>query len=75
MTQSPPARGTAWIIADASETRFRCWSDYGFAWTMNQRDALWFARREDAEKIAEDDEDAWKILSFKFEYVDPAERR
>lgn len=62
-------RAPAYIIADASRTRFRCWSgeEGGFAWTMNQREALWFCRREDADRIASDDEDAWYILPFEYE--------
>jgi hypothetical protein len=37
---------------------------------MNQKDALWFARRQDAEAVAADDEDAWHVLLFIYEYID-----
>jgi hypothetical protein len=50
-----------WIIANADETAFRAWH-MGPIWTDSRDKALRFARREDAETFAREDEDAWKIL-------------
>lgn len=51
-----------WVVADADGARFRRWGDWGPVWTGDVDAALQFARREDAEAFAADDEDAWKIL-------------
>jgi hypothetical protein len=53
-----------WIVA--SETglglKFRTMEQGQIMWTLDRENALRFARREDAEKFAAEDEDAWKIL-------------
>lgn len=51
-----------YIVADADRAKFRTWGMSGPEWTDIVDDALWFARREDAEKFCEDDEDAWYVL-------------
>lgn len=51
------------IIANANEDRFRRWATFGgFEWTSNKKDAIQFGRRRDADAVAAEDEDAWKIL-------------
>jgi hypothetical protein len=59
----------AWIIANGSGDKFRTWNDFGPAWTANQAEALHFARRVDADKLAAEDEDAWLILPVS---IDPS---
>lgn len=49
------------VIVDGGGKLFRCWH-YGPDWTTVLDDALWFARRDDAEAFAEDDEHAWRIV-------------
>lgn len=50
-----------WIVADGKGARWRCWGDTGPEWTTDRDQALQFARRDDAEVFARDDEDAWLI--------------
>lgn len=60
-----PASGEAWVIGDGGshgETRFRTMKQGMPAWTLDQQEALQFARRQDAELFAEEDEDAWQML-------------
>lgn len=57
-----------WIVANAAEDKFRTWGDWGPDWTPNRADALRFVLRSDAEKFAEHDEDAWKIVPFDREH-------
>lgn len=58
---------SGWVIDNGrvgDELRFRC-MDFGcFAWTSDVDAALRFARRQDAEKISEHDEDAWCITPY-----------
>ena len=50
-----------YVIADGQQTKFRTWK-HGPWWTDDVDEALWFARRSDAEKFCEDDDDAWYIV-------------
>lgn len=51
-----------WVVGDGGGTRYRTWGDLGPDWTTNINAALWFARRDDAEAFARDDEDGWRIV-------------
>lgn len=59
----------AFVVANADGSRFRTMVDIAdgsgdyIDWTADLDKSLWFARREDAEAFAKDDEDAWRILS------------
>ena len=58
----------AFVVANGEGDRFRCMGEFADGsgdfvdWTPDLGKALAFARREDAEAFAADDEDAWKIL-------------
>lgn len=58
---------SAYVVANGSGDRFRCMGDFADGsgdfvdWTSDLGRALQFARREDAEAFAKDDEDAWTI--------------
>ena len=56
-----------WIIANAAENLFRTWSAEGPRWTDSRDEATWYVRKTDAEKVSENDEDAWKILPHQTE--------
>jgi hypothetical protein len=58
--------GEGWVIADAQGERFRCWGDWGPEWTSELEKALFFARRDDAEAFAREDDDAWRIVKKKY---------
>lgn len=50
------------VVCDVNRTQFRTWGLSGSEWTAALDDALWFARRSDAEKFCANDEDAWYIV-------------
>ena len=59
----------AWLIEngkDGDEIRYRGWGDWGPIWVSDPYKALWFVRREDAEKFSAEDEDAWRIVEHGF---------
>lgn len=60
------AHELAYVVANANGDRFRCMGDNGTGdfvdWTDDLQKGLMFARRDDAEAFAKEDEDAWKIL-------------
>jgi hypothetical protein len=50
-----------WVVMNGLGDKARTW-DAGVApWTQDLDKALWFARRDDAERFCADDEDAWHI--------------
>lgn len=53
--------GEGFVVCDATRKKFRAWGIAGPEWTSSLNDALWFARRSDAERFCADDEDAWYI--------------
>lgn len=53
----------AFVIADGDRRRYRTYDSLdGFVWTDKLEEAIHYARRCDADKMAEDDEDAWHIV-------------
>lgn len=55
---------SGWVIdngKDRAERRYRDLQQGMPAWTPDKEQALRFARRIDAEKYSEEDEDAWRI--------------
>lgn len=58
-------RQTGWLIENGksgSQLLYRTMEQGNFTWTPDHNIALRFARREDAERVAEEDEDAWRIV-------------
>ena len=49
------------VVCAECRTLFRTWGATGPEWTPRLDDALWFARRVDAERFCVDDEDAHYI--------------
>lgn len=68
------ARVVGWVIADGQGARWRCWGDSGPEWTPDRDRALQFARRDDAEAFARDDEDSWLIHPVTMLAAAPAAR-
>jgi hypothetical protein len=50
-----------WIVGNASADRWRSWGALGPCWTSDRDKATRFARREDAEAVHAEDEDAWRV--------------
>lgn len=59
----------AWLIENGKggeHLRYRTMRQGRAEWTENPLEALNFSRREDAERFAEEDEDAWRIVEHGF---------
>lgn len=54
-----PARG--WVVREGRNGRFRTWEDGWSSWTADPARATYYARREDAEAVHAEDEDAWCV--------------
>ena len=63
-----PSRSIAheggWIVTSADGLRFRMWETGFPRWTDRRADATRYARREDAEAVHSEDEDAWRVIPF-----------
>lgn len=55
-------RVVGYIVSNGARDRFRCWGQLGPEWTEDRDAALRFARRQDADAFAAEDEDAWAIV-------------
>lgn len=56
------AETVGFIVANGNQDKFRRWDAEGPAWTEIKKKAVLFVRREDAEAVFAEDEDAWAIL-------------
>jgi hypothetical protein len=62
---SIPAWVYGWLVENGKngdELRYRTWEDGMPAWTTDNNVATRYARREDAERAHQEDEDAWRIV-------------
>lgn len=57
-------REGGWIVASADGLRFRMWETGWPRWTDDRQLATRYARREDAEAVHSEDEDAWRVEPF-----------
>lgn len=54
-----------WIVGNADDTQWRTWDDFGCStWTDDRDKATRYHRREDAELVHREDEDAWRITPY-----------
>lgn len=54
-----------WVITTANGLQYLTMGDLGmFKWTHQQAEALQFCRRSDAEKVAAESEEAWRIVQI-----------
>ncbi len=54
-----------WIVGNADQTRWRRWDSTGIIWTESREDATRYARREDAEMVHAEDEDAYSVRRYR----------
>ena len=54
----------AWIVGNGNDTQWRVWKDGMPTWTDHRSEATQYARREDAEAVHREDEDAWTIQPY-----------
>jgi hypothetical protein len=69
----PASEPTGWIVANGDGTKWGCWKNGLPDWTYNRDEATRYARREDAEAVHSEDEDAWSIKPYSI--VAPAVER
>lgn len=60
-TSSEPV---AWIVGNGSDTRWRAWDQGNPVWVDDRQKATRYSRREDAEAVHAEDEDAWTVKPF-----------
>ncbi len=63
----PTATGdglSGYVVGNAAGTQWRTWTPAGPAWTADREQAIRYARRIDAERAHEEDEDAWRIEPY-----------
>lgn len=56
--------GEGWIIGNGDSKLWRTWESGQPEWTAERDKATRYARREDAENVHTDDEDAWFVIPF-----------
>jgi len=57
----------AWLVEDGANGWYRTMMQGMIGWTADPYKALHFCRRDDAERFAEEDPDAWKITEHQFQ--------
>lgn len=63
IAQAAPAGG-GWIVLSGDGKRYRTWKDGWSDWTDDREQATRYLRRQDAEAVHSEDEDAWSIEPF-----------
>ena len=65
--QEPPEdKGSdGWVVSDVDGDKFRSWVNGIPRWTTDIDRATRYHRREDAEAVHAEDEDAWLIVPYK----------
>lgn len=56
----------AWVVSNGNDDEWRCWKDGFSAWTNDINEATRYSRREDAEAVHQEDEDAWHVKEVSF---------
>lgn len=64
MGRSVETDNSGWIVGNGAGTKWRCWVDGMPAWTTGRDKATRYARREDAEAVHHEDEDAWTVEPY-----------
>lgn len=65
---------SGWIISNGTNNRWRSWVDGVPIWVNDRNLATRYARREDAEDVHAEDEDAWSVVPFSPKAVAPQGR-
>lgn len=60
-----PIKVEGWVIVKHPGAQYRAWDSWGPKWVDHPDAAICCARREDAEQLAEGDDDAWRIVKVK----------
>lgn len=61
-----PVDAGGWIVLSGDGKRYRTWKNGWSAWTEVRDEATRYARREDAEAVHAEDEDAWTIVPYRY---------
>ena len=60
----PLRERTGWVVKNGSDSMYRGWAALGPTWVRDPAEATYFARREDAESVHAEDEDAWSVVEM-----------
>lgn len=61
----PTEQPENWIIANSAGDRWRVWRNGNIEWTEHRGHATRYVRREDAEAVHAEDEDAWRVEPYR----------
>lgn len=64
---SLPSAEASWIVGNGDGTKWRTWADGYSCWTDDREQATRYARRQDAEAVHAEDEDAWRVMPYSVE--------
>lgn len=63
-----PLAAPGWIVGNGNQTAWRSWDHVGNpCWVPDKADATRYARRQDAELVHREDEDAWAVVLYETE--------
>jgi hypothetical protein len=65
---------TGWLIENAERLYLTTDATGFFAWTKDNLDAIRFCRRQDAEKVASGNDDAWHVVEHMWSDPAPIEK-
>jgi hypothetical protein len=77
LAQRSETRGsdeTGWLIENAERLYLTTDATGFFAWTKDNLDAIRFCRRQDAEKVASGNDDAWHVVEHMWSDPAPIEK-
>ena len=73
MTAPTNGSGGGWIVGNGNADKWRTHDDIlGWIWTSDREQAIRYHRREDAEKVHAEDEDAWRVEPYEAAQVGAA---
>lgn len=62
-----PSQIDSYIVESGDGKRFRVWKDGVPCWTTDRNEATRYARRQDAEAVHREDDDAWAVVPYRVE--------
>lgn len=64
-----------WVVTSGDGHRYRTWRDGYSAWTTQRSEATRYARRQDAEAVHAEDEDAWCVVLYATPPAQPVQQQ
>jgi hypothetical protein len=64
LAPAQPDAQQGWIVSNGAGTKWRTWESGLSGWTEDREKATRYARREDAEAVHAEDDDAWRVEPY-----------